>query len=130
MSTIIGSVTINRNPAYGSNWWPKRFNQTKADTADGGLIVNDNGPDILEGMLVLTNVDKTEAASLRTYLTGTAIYSKNSFNITPPANTDLGNGNGTLIAVNYVGEPSLAGVFDYIPPGMYNIRIPYRKVVT
>jgi len=130
MSIIIGTVTINRNPSFGTQWWSRRLNQSRIETADGGFVVVDNGPDVVEGVLVLVNVDKTEAESLRTYLTGTAVYCKNSFTMTPPANTDLGNGNGTAITVNLFSDPTMGGIFDFIAPGMYNIRLPYRKVNT
>lgn len=130
MSTIIGTVTITKNPAYGRAWWPRRLNQQSQETADGGLVCYDNGPEIIEGELVINLIDKAQGDALRTYLQGTAYMGYASFTITPPANTDLGNGAGVAITVNYTGGPSLEGVLEPVPPGLYNLRLPYRKVVT
>lgn len=129
MSTVIGSVTINRNPAYGTTWAASRINQVSVETADGGFAVYDAGVKIIRGVLVLNAVDKTEGDSLRTYLEDTAIFQKNTFTIDPPANTDLGAGAGTAITVNFDGGQSLDGVFELVPPALYNIRIPWRKTV-
>jgi len=129
MSTVIGTETITKNPAFGTQFWSVRFNQYKVETADGGWVVYDNGPTLIEGILLLKNVSKTESDDLRTFLTGTAVYQKTSFIITPPSATDLGKGDGAAITVFYSGGPDLQGVFNFIPPGRNDIKIPYREKV-
>ena len=128
MSITIGSVTINKNPAYGTQWHKIRLNHKSRLVADGTRRTYDNGPEIIKGTIILRNVLKSEGDSLRTYLTDTAIYQKNSFTITPPANTDLGAGVGTaLTGCYYDGGNNIDGVFEYIAPGKYNIKFPYHK---
>ena len=130
MSTVIGTQTITKNPAYGTQWWPVRFNQFTVETADGAWVPYDNGPNVIEGILILKNVDKTESDNLRTYLRDIALFQKNSFAVTPPSNTDLGKGAGVAITVYYTGGPDLRGVFTFIPPGRNDIKIPYREKIT
>lgn len=125
MSTTIGSVTITRNPAFGTAWHHIRFNQQSIRSADATSITYDNGPNVIEGILIINNVSKTEAGSLLTYLKGTAIFGKNSFTITPPTNTDLGKGAGTAITCYYNGGNDFDGVFTLMSPGVYKISLPY-----
>jgi len=129
MSTNIGGEIIAKNPAFGTQFWSVEFNQYRVQTADGGWVVYDNGPSLIEGILILKNVIKSESDSLRTFLTGTAVYEKTSFIITPPSNTDLGKGDGSAITVFYSGGSDLKGVFTFIPPGNNDIKIPYREKV-
>lgn len=130
MSITIGTQTITKNPAYGTEWWYDRMNQMTQITADGGHVTYDNGPTILRGVIILNNVSKTEGDNFRTWLTGTAIYSKTSFTITPPSATDLGAGAGiALTTAYYDGGPTIEGVFSYIAPGIYNIKFPYWKKI-
>jgi len=126
MSIIFGSVTINRNPSVDSKWHNERLNQYTEETADGGRVTYDNGPTITKGTIIIRNVAKTEADNLATYLTGTAIYGKNSMTIDPPANTDLGAGAGTAITAYYDGGNTLEGVFQMITATLYNINFPYK----
>ena len=131
MSITIGTVTITRNPSYGKSWWNSRPGQDKIITADGGHVVYDSGFNELKGVIVLNNVSKAEGDSLRTYITGTAVYEQNSFTITPPANTDIGGGVGTALTSCYFdGGSDLDGVFEFVAPGSYNIQFPYWKKVT
>lgn len=131
MSTTIGSVTINRNPAIGTIWHNERLNQYTLTTVDGGRATYDNGPTILRGTLALRLVAKSEGDSLRTYLTGTAVYGKNSFTITPPSNTDLGSGDGVALTnCYYDGGESLEGILTLTPNGAYyTINLPYWRYV-
>jgi len=131
MSISIGTVTITRNPSFGTDWSKDRLNQYTQGTADGGRNTYDNGPNILKGTIVLRNVSKANGDALRTYLTDTAIFGKNSFTITPPASTDLGSGVGTAVTLAfYDGGTNLDGVFEYIAPGIYNINLSYWKRLT
>jgi len=129
MATVIGSVTINRNPSIESTWSKERMNQYVDMAADGTRIAYDNGPTLLRGTLVLKLVLKSEGDSLRTYITDTAIYGKNSFTIDGPDNTDLGAGTGTSVTSAYFdGGNNLDGVFELSPNGLlYTIRMPYWK---
>lgn len=129
MAIVIGSVTINRNPAYPLDWFSKRFNQSKDDTADGGHIVYDNGPSVVLGTILIKNVIRSEAESLRTYLEGTAVYQLNSFTMTPVSGgeTDLGKGQGTAIQVFFDGGSDLSGVFSLRAPDLFDIQFPYRE---
>jgi len=131
MAITIGSVTINRNPSNQTTWHNERLNQITLKTADGGRATYDNGPTILRGNIVLNLVVKSEGDSLRTYLTGTAVYGKNSFTITPPSNTNLGSGTGTAVTTAYFdGGDSLEGVFQPSANGLlYTINFPYWKNV-
>jgi len=127
----IGTVTINKNPAYGTVWWNIRFNQKTIITADATRKTYDNGPEIILGIIFIRNVVKSEGDSLRNYITDTAIFGKNPFTITPPPATDLGNGDGNALSVAYYnGGRDLKGVLELIRPQRYNIKFPYwYKVV-
>lgn len=129
MSIQIGSVTLNRNPAYPLNWFTKRFNQDKVETADGGWVAYDNGPNVILGSVLIKNVARSEAESLRTYLRDTAKFQLNSFTITPKAGgeTDLGKGQGNPIQAFYDGGPDFSGVFQLRAPDLYDIQLPYRE---
>lgn len=129
MSIQIGTVTITRNPSYPLDWWVKRFNQSKVETADGGHATYDNGPNVILGNILIKNVARSEAESLRTYLTDTAIFQLNSFTITPQASgeTDLGKGQGTAIQAFYDGGSDINGVFSLRAPDLFDIQIPYRE---
>lgn len=129
MSITIGTVTIARNPFHPLDWYPVRFNQSSVECADAARAVYDNGPTVIKGTIILKGVLKSEGDALRTYLTGTAIFEKNSFTITPPANTNLGAGDGVaLTSAYYDGGPTLEGVFTLTGGGLYDIAFPYRKV--
>ena len=122
----IGSVTINKNPSYGTKWAPVRFNQSTIITANASWKTYDNGPEVIIGEIFLRNVLKSEGDSLRDYLTYTAIFGKNSFTITPPDYTDLGKADGVALTNAYFnGGKDLAGVFELIRPQRYNIKFPY-----
>jgi hypothetical protein len=127
MSITIGSVTITKNPNYPVDWWPERFNQSSQDTADGGRKTYDNGPNVIYGTLIIRHVDQAEGDSLRTYLDSTTIFEKESFTVSPPANTNLGKGKGTAMQVFFNGGNSLEGVFTLVAPGTYDVSIPYRE---
>jgi hypothetical protein len=130
MAITIGTVTINRNPVPRHNWSKQRYNQYTRITADGGRKTYDNGPTVLTGTLVLKAVAKSEGDILRTYITDTAVFGKNSFTITPPANTDLGAGDGVAITTAYFEGDSLEGVFQLSPNGLlYTITLPYWKLL-
>jgi len=126
------TVTINKNPSYMSNWKVSRLNQYAQETVDGVLKVYDGGPNIVVGEIVLQNVVKSEGDALRNFLKDTVTFQLLQFTITPtpPSITDIGGGAGTaLTTCNYGGGQSLEGVFEFIPPGKYNIRLPYRKII-
>ena len=128
MSIDIGTVTINRNPNYETDFWKMRMNHFYRKTADGSHVAYDNGPNILQGIIVINNVAKAEGDALLTWLLGTAVYGKNSFTISPPTNTDLGEGAGSDIDdAYYDGGNSSQGMLDLISPGMYIVRFPYWK---
>lgn len=129
MSITIGTVTISRNPVYPLNWYPKRFNQYTRDVADGDQITYDNGPNVIYGILTIRNVSRTEGDALRTYLSGTAIFGKTSFLITPQAggNTNLGRGTATAIGVFLNNGNTLDGIFTLVVPDLYTIVLPYRQ---
>ena len=129
MAITFGNVTINRNPSVQSRWWKERLNQKTMITADGGRATYDNGPTLLRGVIVLNLVLKSEGDALRTYITDTAVYGKNSFTIDPPANTDLGSGTGTDVTTAYYdGGLSLEGLFEPSANGLlYTINFPYWK---
>lgn len=131
MSTIIGTVTINRNPSNESDFWKIRLQQDLVRTADGGRAVYDSGPTELHGVLVIANVAKSEADSLRTYLVSTAVYQKNSFTITPPSGVDIGGVDGVALSTCYFdGGDTIEGVLQpQTPRTLYTIRLPYMKVV-
>ena len=130
MSTVIGSVTISRNPSASSDWGTVRLNQSTVRTADGGTCTYDNGPEEIRGVLFIRNVPKAEKDSLMSYLRNTAIYGLNSFTITPPSGTDIGAGNGVALSNCYFdGDPTLEGVFTWNPPGVFDVKLPYRKLV-
>jgi len=127
MSIIIGTVTINRNPVYPLDPYQERYNQSALDMADASIKVYDGGPTVVHGKLIIKGVLKSEGDSLRTYLTDTAIFQKNTFTITPPSNTDIGGGTGTALQnCTFDGGNDLKGVFVLVPPGRYDIEFPYR----
>ena len=129
MSMTIGGITINRNPVYPLDPYSVRWNQKSVDTADAGRATYDNGPNVIYGTLLLKSVAKSEGDALKTYLLSTAIFGKSSFVLSPPSNTDLGKGDGVNITVFYSGGNSLEGVFNLIPPRLYDIAIPYREAI-
>ena len=123
-------VTINKNPSYDSKYYTVRKNQYSQETVDGVLKVYDGGPSVVYGTVVLKNVAKAEGDALMSFIKSNLVFQLNTFTIAPPANTDLGNGVGTsLTSCNFDGGQSLDGVFEFIPPGKYNINFPYRKVL-
>lgn len=130
MSFIIGSVTINKNPALGTDWWPERMNQKTIITADAGHVTYDNGPNVIRGIILIRNVVRTEGDSLIAYVRDTAVFQKNSFtiNISTLTNTDLGAGKGTNITTVYwAGGNTLKNYFRFSLPDNYEVRFPYWK---
>ncbi len=126
MSIQIGTVVITKDPSFKTDWWPKRFNQFTIVTADAGRVTYDNGPDVVQGMLVIKNVAKSEGDSLRTFLTDTAVFGLNFFQLIPPPITDLGRGPGVLLNnVFFIGGTNLKGVLDLKPPSFYDVSLPY-----
>ncbi len=132
MSITIGTVTINRNPSIGTVWHNERMNQETGITADGGRVTYDNGPTLLLGTIILRGVAKSEGDSLLTYLSGTAVFGKNSFTITPPTGCDLGAGSGTAVTSAYWnGGNTTEGFLDMSPnSALYTITFPYWKLVS
>lgn len=123
------TVTISKNPSFGSEFYFDRKNQSIEETVDGTLRVYDAGPTILMGNIILKYVSKTEGDALISFIKSTIVFSKETFTIDPPAGTDLGGGAGIDIQSCNLVETSIKGMFEYISPGVYNINIPYRKVV-
>jgi len=127
--TSIDTCIVNKNPTYGKNWWLERINQYSNETADGGETVYDGGPSILKGEITFLNVLKSEGDAFRTFITDNLVYRKNTCDITPPTNTDFGNGDGVAVEdVRYNGPSSLDGLFTYHSPGLYDIVFPYRGI--
>lgn len=131
MSVTIGTQTLTQNPYFGTDNYTTRINQFTRYTADGGESTYDNGADILKGIVLIKNVTKAEGKAFKTWLTDVAVYQLNSFSITPPPNTDIGNGDGiALTNCNYAGGNTTKGVVVFKAPGWYDITFPYRwKVV-
>lgn len=123
-----GTVTINRNPQYGSAFWSVRWNQYSMDTADGSRVTYDNGPEIIEGIIFFRNVDFTEGQDLYDFVTDTIVFSLNQFNVTNnTTNTDIGKGAGVnLTSCNWDGSPDLKGIFTLHKPRVWDIKFPYR----
>ena len=131
MSIIIGTQTITRNPSLGTVWNVRRINQSTVQLADGSWVTYDNGANILMGTIQLKNVSGAQAESFRTWLISTAVFEKNSFTITPPANTDLGSGDGVAITTAfYDGGPTTDGVLFFAGnSNTYDITFPFKKVL-
>ena len=129
MSTVFfvdpTTVTITRNPAFGTDWWPFRVNQYSVVTADGGFKTWDAGPTVIEGIIIINNILKSQGDDLRDLLSVTALFASSVVDITPPANTDLGGGAGGQITAN-IPISDLKDVLTLVPPGRYNLRLPYR----
>jgi hypothetical protein len=124
------AVTIHKNPSFSSDYFPRRLNHKTISSADGGRATYDNGPEEIIGVLVIKNVNDTDKAALETFLRQTAIYGLNSFSITPPSNTNVGAGKGVALASSYYnGGNTLEGVFTHNPPDIWDIKLPYRKLV-
>lgn len=133
MSFTIGTATITKDPAFGSQFHLMRLNQETKITADGGHVTYDNGPNVLIGNIMVKNILKSEADTLRTFIKDTAIFQKVSFtiNISTLTNTDLGEGSGTNITNAFFdGGTDLNGVFELIAPGTFNLNFPYWKKLT
>jgi len=95
-------------------------------TADATFKAFDSGPETITGIILIKNVIKTEGDSLRDFISDDIIFGKNALTITPPAATDLGKGDGVAITnARFLGGNDLNGVFEFIPPGKYNIAFPY-----
>ena len=128
-STNTHSVTLSRNPVFGSNVFKDRFNQMTEETGDGGQVCVDSGPLVIRGILLIKGLSSTEAANFETWISTYAIYGKNIFSILPPANFDAGAGKGTEITgCYYTGKASTEGLLTIVPPGYYDLTFAYRKV--
>jgi len=128
---VIAGVTIDRQPSYDSSWATERIGQDLVETLDGGKSVyNNTGLERIKGEIILKGVLPAQAEALRTALRTTIDYQYGVFTISGlGANTDVGAGRGVSIADVTLDGTSLAGVFEYIPPGKYNIKIGYFKNV-
>lgn len=125
---MFGSVRINAIPDFGSSWWYERMNQQVLVNADGTRYVYDAGPNIIRGVISLSQVDETEGRNLIVWLRDTALFGRVAFaiNIATLPNTDIGGGFGTsLLTCFWDGGPSTEGYFELKPPGRYDIKFPY-----
>jgi hypothetical protein len=131
--------SITATIVYGTDFYPIRLNQRELKTADGADIVKDNGPTEMHGVMVLKNVSVANAQTLRTWLYTYAVFAKNTFTVAAVTGVDWGNGSGKAISTaetpatttnaRYDGGATLEGVFEYVAPGIYNVRLPYRYII-
>jgi len=120
-------VAITCSLVYGTDWFSNRLNQTTVETADGGMVTYDAGPTVCHGVLVLKNVSYTDGQALLHWLKAHILYAKYQFTVAAVANVDLGKGKNTaLTIVNWDGGRSTSGLLEYVAPGQYNVRFPYR----
>ena len=120
-------VSIDCNLVFGTDWYDIRLNQYEVITADGGNVVYDNGPTMCHGVMIMKGVSYTHGNNLRTWLKSYAIWAYNTFTISAISNVDLGKGKNTAITLaRYDGGSNLSGVFEFVAPGIYNVRLPYR----
>ncbi len=126
-----GSVSIDGNIIYGTDFAISRYGQVSQRTGDGALVTYDNsGLNILSGKIVIKNVSYADGVLLRDWLYTKAIFELNKFDITVPSEVDLGEGKGSDISdANFVGTDD-KGVFRYIAPGLYSIEFPYSYIKT
>ena len=131
MSITIGTVEITKNIEHDSSFWTRRKNQFTMEGVDGAFYTYDNSPAILEGLLKIKFVSKTQADALSTWLVNTIRFQLYSFTITPPSFNDLGEGTGSTILLAYYNGP-LSTEKIITPVGRtnkFNINFPYRKII-
>jgi len=75
----------------------------------------------------MKNVSYAYGQALLHWLKDHVIFSKYAFTIAAITNVDLGKGKNTQITVcNWDGERSTKGLLEYVAPGNYNVKFPYR----
>ena len=126
------TVTINRGIEHTSQFWKRRLNQFTQTSSDGSLITFDNSITVLEGIINIRFITSADATSLRDFITNTIRFSRNTLTITPESYDDLGEGDGVaLTSVNYNGGISTDGIIEpFGKAGKFNVKFPYRKIIT
>ena len=126
------TVTINRGIEHTSQFWFKRINHNTVQATDGSLITFDNSSTVLEGVIKIRYLTKTDADSLRNFIRNTIRFSRNTLTITPASYDDLGGGDGVAItSVNYIGDPDTKDIIvPFGKAGKYNVSFPYRTFIT
>jgi hypothetical protein len=121
------AVSIAASVVFGTDFWDERANQQELETADCTDVVYDNGPTVCHGVIVMKGVSYANGDSLRAWLRTYAIFAYNTFTISAVANLNLGNGVNTAItSARYDKGQSLAGVFEFVAPGVFDITFPFR----
>ena len=131
-NTGSASVSVTGKTVYGTKYNDKRYAQSSLETAEGTIVANDNnGINVIVGVIVIKDIDYTEGEALRTWLHDEAIFAMNSFSITSDnSESDLGEGKDVaLTGVNFDGN-SDKGVFKHRAPDRYDIKFPYTVVRT
>ena len=118
------TISIGCSFVYGTEYFPKRLNQYKLPTADGGEVVYDCGPTKIFLTLLLKNVSYADGKLLETYVRDIVLFSVRTFDIAGVPKLDLGQGEG--VGCTYVRYPenSLEGVFSLTAPKGFNVNLP------
>ncbi len=127
----IGSVEIDRLIEHSSRFWKRRINQRSQTSMTGKRLVFDNSSTILEGVIEIRFLTKSQADQIRNFVADSIRFQRFNFDIIPEAWDDLGLGQGvTIEQAEFNGSTTTDGVVTpFGKANKFNLSFPYRKVI-
>lgn len=123
-------VTPECNIVFGTEWYDTNINQFELEAVDGtDIIYSAGGPLKVHGLMLLKNLSYSDGLELLEWIRDDLDFAYNRFTISAVTNTDLGLGKNTAITnARWDGGSSLRDVFEYVAPGIFNVKFPYRFI--
>lgn len=118
-------ITFSGNIVYGTTYFFKRINQIRQECLDGTDVVFDNSVLKGYGTLVLKRLSYDDGSSLHSWIRNTLYMQLYTFTISAIVNVDLGAGKNTIVSGCRLLKDNTDGMFEPVPPGMYNVTIDY-----
>ena len=123
-----GSIDLVGNVVYGTDYYDKRINQITQRTLDGALLTYDSGTNICFGTLKMENLTKSNGQDLKAWIRDKAVFSLNSFTITPPSGVDLGLGEGIAVAGVKLLATDYKDMLTFKAPARWSLVMNYQFV--
>jgi len=125
------SVSVTGSVVYATKYTTNRYGQTAEQTVDGEMVtVDNNGLNVIEGIIVITSVEYDEGEALRAWLRDDAVFRQEAISISSDcAELDLGLGKDVAITNANFSKNNDKGVFKLRAPKRFDIKFPYSVVM-
>lgn len=130
VGVVIGTVTINGNIVYGTDWYSSMYNQNVVETLDNGEVCSGTSELKRIGKIVMKSLTYSEGIALKDFLETDLKYRGYYLGINiNGASLDIGKGLGVNIVYSHkckLIDINGESLLNRRAPGDYDVTFRYR----